>query len=152
MAAQRARRDAFHDGSWAEYFTQPSIPEGSVHLKIRDSLIRVLTRIQAHWQVGVLSFAGAATPLMLASLEMLDMAKMFTVTLMMGPNDVPRGESRKVIRLQEKMSRILEELRFYLDPAILTVCTVPYNMMADQNAKEMNDRMRNLNEIIGRIQ
>ena len=140
MAAQRARRDAFHDGSWAEYFTQPRIPEGSVHLNIRDSLIRVLTRIQAHWKVGVLSFAGAATPLMIASLEMLDMAKMFTVTLMMGPNDVSRGESRKVIRLQEKMSRILEELRFYLDPAILTVSTAPYNMMAEEGDERQDTK------------
>ena len=38
-AAQRARRDDFHDGSWAEYFTQPRIPEGAVHLIIEDSLI-----------------------------------------------------------------------------------------------------------------
>ena len=49
---------------------------------------------------------------MLASLEMLDMVKIYTVTLMMGTNDVSRGESRKVMRL----SCILEELRIYLDP------------------------------------
>ena len=97
--AQRARRDCFHDAAWAEYFTQPKIPEGAVHLIIGDSLIWVLTRIQSHWQVGVLSFSGAATPQMLASLEMLDMVKMYTVTLMMGTNDVSRGESRKVMRL-----------------------------------------------------
>ena len=30
--AQRARRDCFHDAAWAEYFTQPKIPEGAVHL------------------------------------------------------------------------------------------------------------------------
>ena len=52
------------------------------------------------------------------------------------------------MRLQEKMSCILEELRIYLDPAVLTICTVPYNMMADQNAREMNDRVRNINDII----
>ena len=56
------------------------------------------------------------------------------------------------MRLQEKMSCILEELRIYLDRAILTICTVPYNMMADQKAREMNDRVRNLNEIIRQIQ
>ena len=38
-AAQRERRDAFHDASWAEQFTQPRIPEGAVHLIIGDSLI-----------------------------------------------------------------------------------------------------------------
>ena len=71
--------------------------------------------------MGVLSFSGATTPQILASLEMLEMAKMYTVTLMMGTDDVSRGEPRKVMRLQEKMSCIFEELRIYLDPAILTV-------------------------------
>ena len=90
-AAQRARRDCFHDASWAEYYTQPRIPEGGVHLIVGDSLVRVPTRIQSHWHTGVLSFSGAATPQMLASLEMVGMAKTYTVTLMMGTNDVSRG-------------------------------------------------------------
>ena len=127
-AAQRARRDCFHDASRAEYYTQPRIPEGAVHLIVGDRLIRVLTRIQSHWQTGILSFSGAATPQMLASLEMLGMARMYTVTLMMGTNDVSRGESRKVMRLHDKMSCILEELRIQMDPAILTICTFSYNM------------------------
>ena len=46
------------------------------------------------------------------------------------------------------MSCILEELWIQMDPAILTVCTVPYNMMADQHAMEMNEKVRALNEII----
>ena len=95
-AAQRARRDCFHDASWAEYFTQPRKPEGAAHLIVGDSLIWVLTRIQSYWQTGVLSFSGAATPQMLASLEMVGMAKMYTLTLIMGTNDVSRGELRKV--------------------------------------------------------
>ena len=66
--AQRARKNCFNDASWAEYYAPPRIPEGAVHLIIGDSLIRVLTRIHSHWQVGVLSFSGAATPQMLASL------------------------------------------------------------------------------------
>ena len=110
-AAQRERRECFHDASWAEYYTQPQIPEGAVHLIVGDSLIRVLTRIQSHWQTGVLSVSGAATPQMLASFEMVGMAKMYTVTLMMGTNDVSRGELRKVMRLHDTMSCILEELR-----------------------------------------
>ena len=147
-----------HNGQgWIASMTRPGLStllsqEGAVHLIIGDSLIRVLTRIQSHWQVGVLSFSGAATPQMLASLEMLDMVKMYTVNLMMGTNDVSRGESRKVMRLHEKMSCNLEELRIYLDPAILAICTVPYNMKADQHAKEMNEKGRNINEVIRQIQ
>ena len=67
--AQRARRDCFHDAARAEYYTQQRTPEGAIHLIIGDSLIRVLTRIQSHWQTGILSFCGAPTPQMLASLE-----------------------------------------------------------------------------------
>ena len=150
-AAKRARRDCFQDASWAEYYTQPRIPESAVHLIVGDSLVRVLTRIQSHWQTGVLSFSGAATPQTLASLEMLGMARMYTVTLMMGTNDMSRGESRKVMRLHDKMSCILEELRIHMDPAILTYCTTTYNMKADQHAMEMNEKVRNLNEIFRQI-
>ena len=149
--AQRDRRDCFHDAPWVEYHTQPRVPEGAVHMIIGDSLLRVLTRIQSHWQTGILSFAGAATPQMLATLEMLGMARVYTVTLMIGTNDVSRGEARKVARLHDKMSCILEELRIQMDPAILTVCTIPYNMKADQHAMEMNTKVRNLNEIIRQI-
>ena len=149
--AQRDRRDCFHDAAWVEYLTQPRVPEGAVHLIIGDSLLRVLTRNQSHWQTGILSFAGAATPQMLATLEMLGMARVYTVTLMIGTNDVSRGEARKVARLHDKMSCILEELRIQMDPAILTVCTIPYNMKADQHAMEMNTKVRNLNEIIRQI-
>ena len=149
---QRARRDCFHDASWAEYYAQTRIPEGAVHLIIGDSLIRVLTRIQSHWQTGVLSFSGAATPQMLASLEMLDMVKMYTVTLMMETNEVSRGESRKIMKLREKMSCVLEDLRIQMDPAILSVCTVPYNRKANQHAMEMNEKVRNINETIRQMQ
>ena len=61
---------------------------------------------------------------------------------MMGTNEVSRGESRKVIRLHEKMSCILEELRIYLDTAILTICTVPYKMKSNQHLREMNEKVR----------
>ena len=37
-----------------------------------------------HWQTGVLSFSGAATPQMFASLEMLGMVKICTVTCLDG--------------------------------------------------------------------
>ena len=148
---QRARRDCFHDAAWVEYYTQPRVPDGAVHLIIGDSLLRVLTRIQSHWQTGILSFSGAAMPQIMASLEMLGMTRVYTVTLMIGTSDVSRWESRKVMRLHDKMSCILEELRIQIDPAILTVCTIPYNMKADQHAMEMNTKVRNLNEVIRQI-
>ena len=70
---------------------------------------------------------------------------------MIGTNDVSRWESRKVMRLHDKMSCILEELRIQMDHAILTVCTVPYNMKADQHAMGMNTKVRNLNEVVRQI-
>ena len=150
-AEQKARRDCFHDAPWVEYLAPPRVPEGAVHLIIGDSLVRALTRIQSHWQTGILSFAGAATPQMLATLEMLGMTKVYTVTLMIGTNDVSRGEARKITRLHDKMSCLLEELRIQMDPILLTVCTVPYNMKFDQHALEMNEKVRNLNRVIREI-
>ena len=77
---------------------------------------------------------------------------MYTVTLMMGTNDVSIGESRKMKRLQEKVSCILDELRVYLDPTVLTICTITHNMMADQNAMSTNEMVRHINGIIGQVQ
>ena len=91
-------------------------------------------------------------PQILASLQMLEMGKMYTVTWKMGANDVSRGESRKMTRLQDKVCCILEELRNYLEPAILTICTVTYQLRADHSAREVNERVRNINEIIRQVQ
>ena len=143
---QKARRDCFHDAAWVQYMAPPRVPEGAVHPIVGDSLVRVLTRIRSHWQTGILSFAGAATPQMLATLDMLGMTKVYTVTLMIGTNDVSRGEARKITRLHDKVSCLLEELRIQMDPILLTICTVPYNMMFDQHALEMNEKVRNLNK------
>ena len=151
-SGQRERRDEFHDASCVQYFTQPRISEGTVYLIIGDSLVRVLTRIQAPWQVGTLSFWGAAMPQILASLEMLEMGKVYTVTLMMGTKNASKGESRKMVRLQDKENCFLEELRIYLEPTVLTICTFPYNRMADQKAMNMNERVRHFNDIIRQMQ
>ena len=148
---QRVRRDCFHDAAWVEYLAPPRVPEGAVHLIIGDSLLRVLTRIQSHWQTGILSFAGAASPQILATLDMLGMTKVYTVTLMIGTNDGSRGEPRKVTRLHDKMCCLLQELRVQMDPILLTICTVPYNMRFDQHALEMNEKVRNLNIVIREI-
>ena len=89
---------------------------------------------------------------MLASLEMLEVRKIHTVTLIMGTNDVSRGESRKMMRLPEKVNCILEELRIYLDHSVITICMVPYNLIADQIAMIMNERGRYINDINREIQ
>ena len=40
------------------------------------------------------------------------------------------------MRLHDKVSRILEELRVQMELRVLTVCTTPYNMKADQHERE----------------
>ena len=45
---------------------------------------------------------------MLASLEMLEVRKVYTVTLMIGTNKVSRGESRKKMSLPEKVKCLLD--------------------------------------------
>ena len=134
-AAQCERRAAFHEADRVDCLTQPRILESTILSLIGDSLVRDLIRIQAHWQVGILSFSGAAMPQMLASPEMLEVRRIHTVTMMMATNDVSRGEWRKTIRLPEKVSCLLQEVRIYLVP---TICRVPYNMMQDKKWMNMN--------------
>ena len=38
-----------------------------------------------------------------------------------------------------------------MDPAILTICTTPFNMKADQHAMEMKEKVQNLNKIFRQI-
>ena len=45
--------------------------------------------------MGILSFSGAAMPQMLASLQVLEMGNIYTVTLIMGTNDVSRERGKK---------------------------------------------------------
>ena len=77
---------------------------------------------------------------------------MHTVTLLMGTNDLSGGESRKMLRSQEKVSCIIEELRIFLDPTVLTFCTVSYDIMPNQNAMSMSERVDHINDIIRQVQ
>ena len=52
------------------------------------------------------------------------------------------------MKLSVKVGCVLEEVRNYLDRTVLTVCTVPYNMMQDENTMNMNEKMRHINEVI----
>ena len=73
---------------------------------------------RAQRKIGVLSFSGAAMPPKLASLEILEVRKIHTVTKTMSMNSVSRGEYRKMTQLPEKMSCLLQEVRIYLDTTI----------------------------------
>ena len=86
-------------------------------------------------------------PQKLASLVVLEVRKIHTVIMMMRTNNVSRGESTKMMRLPEKMSCLLQEVKIYLDTTILRVCTVPYNLMQDENAMMMNERVRPNNDV-----
>ena len=153
MSAQWEKRAAINEAACLDYLKkEPRTPEGAAHLLIGDSLARVLTRVGTLWQIGVLSFSGAATPQMLVSPEMLEVRKIHPVTMMMGRNYVSRGDFRKMTEWPEKVSCLLQEARIYLDPTVLTTCTVPYTMMLDGNGLSMNGRVRHINGIILEIQ
>ena len=85
-------------------------------------------------------------PQILSSLEMLGMARMYTVTLMIGTNDVSRVESRKVMRLHDKMSCILERVA---DPNGSRHTHSLYHPL--QHEGQSTTKVRNLNEVIGQI-
>ena len=81
-----------------------------------------------------------------------EVRKIHTVTMMMGTNYVSRGDFRKMTQWPEKVSCLLQEARIYLDPTVLTTCTVPYNMMLYGNGLSMNERVRHISGIKLEIQ
>ena len=58
----------------------------------------------------------------------------------------------KILMLPETVSCILRKAMIYLDPTILTICTMPFNVMNDENELIINERVRRINGIIGEIQ
>ena len=91
-------------------------------------------------------------PQKLASLKMLEVKEIHSVTLMMGINEVSRSEARKMMKLPEKVSCFLAEIRIYLDLTVLTILTVPYNMRQDENSMNMNERVRHIIDILREAQ
>ena len=71
---------------------------------------------------------------------MLAVGKIHTFTIMMGRNDVSRGESRKMTQLPEKLGCLLREVEICLDPKILKICTMPYNLQFDDIELNMKAR------------
>ena len=127
-AAQRTRRVCFHDASRAEHYTTATNTGGCSSPDCRgqadtgadpDPVALADWNLEFLWSrnaadVGITRDAGDGKNVYSDSND--------------GTNDVSRGESRKVMRLHDKMSCILEELQIQMDPAILTICTFSYNM------------------------
>ena len=59
---------------------------------------------------------------------------------MVGTKDISRGDPRKMTRLADKVACLMEE-RVKFDLEVLTICTVPFNMLLDQNGIDMNKRV-----------
>ena len=72
--------------------------------------------------------------------------------MMMGLNDISRGEFRKMIQLPFKVSCLLQEVRIYLNPTVLTICTLQFIMLLNDNRLSMNERERHIKEVIFEVQ
>ena len=57
-----------------------------------------------------------------------------------------------MMRLPEKVSCLLQEVRIYLDPTILTIFTIPYSLMQDEIGMNLNERLRQINAVTREIQ
>ena len=66
-------------------------------------------------------------PQLLASLELLEIRKLYAVLGMMKTDDIPRAGSRKLTRRSLKVDCSMHEMRICLNPTILPRCIVPFN-------------------------
>ena len=64
-----------------------------------------------------------------------------TVTMMVGTNDISGGKYRKITRLSDNFKRLIGDVHVKFDPDALTICTVPFNMLLDQNSIKVIKRV-----------
>ena len=71
--------------------------------------------------------------------------------MMIETNDISRGETQTMTRLMDKFKCLIEAFRIKFDPYFLNICTVPSNMLLDQNGDELNKRAIHPNETVRRL-
>ena len=72
--------------------------------------------------------------------------------LMVRTNKIARGKPQGKTRLFDKIVGLLVKVRFSFDPSMLAIFTVPNNTKDDEKGREMNRRVRHLNNAIPLIQ
>ena len=81
---------------------------------------------------------------------MLGIRKVRMVTAMVRINYICGGEPRKITSNYDEGACLLKVLRTYLEPTVLTICRIPFNMKKRPVLEGKNERLPKLNHAIQR--
>ena len=100
-------------------------PLGTSHLKLGDSLVRVLQSLRTSWITTVMAFGGATIAQLYRMVELMNPGKIPNITILIGTNNVSRGSDEEEEQWEPMMVCLFTTLWKKFKCAVLTVCIVP---------------------------
>ena len=96
---------------WNPAISNQTIPSGSRHLVIGDSLVRDLSEIFVNGQTTVLSFGGASVAQVIKMMKIQGEDRLDTLVIMLGTNDVSRASITPEGKWEPLLVCLLNELK-----------------------------------------
>ena len=113
---------------WNPAMSNQTIPPGSRHLVVGDSLVRDLNEIFVSGQTTVLSFGGASVAQVIKMMEFQGEDYLDTLVIMLGTNDASRGVPvTPEGKWEPLLVCLLNDLKEKYRPRLVVLCTIPQN-------------------------
>ena len=138
--------------TWNPAAIHQTVPTGSQHLIIGDTLLRDLNQILVGGQTTVISFGGASVVQVINMMELQNDDRVDTLTVMIGTNDVSRNPVTPKAKSKSLLICLLNELKEKYRSRIVVLCTNSLNPDAgspvvdfmNRNVTQWNVMIRNL--------
>ena len=120
-------RACFNRATWSPAVNLQQPPLGTSHLKLGDSLVRVLSNLRTPWVTTVMAFGGATIAQSYRMVELMNPGRIPNVMILVGTNDISRGSDEQEALWESMMVCLFTTFWQKFNCAVLTVCTVPMN-------------------------
>ena len=120
-------RACFNRVTWNPAVNLQQPPQGTSHLILGDSLVRVLSSLRTSWVTMVMVFGGATISQLYRMLELMNPGRIPNVMILVGTNDISRGSDEQEALWESMMVCLFTTLWQKFNCPVLTVCTVPMN-------------------------
>ena len=145
-------RACFNRSTWSPEINMRQPPLGTSHLKLGESLVRVLQNLKTSWITTVMAFGGATIAQLYQMVELMNQGRIPNIMVLIGTNNVSRGSDEEEAQWESMMVCLFTTLWQKFKCAVLTVCIVPMSMRTltsagrrhNEGVIRWNNIMRNL--------
>ena len=120
-------RACFNRATWNPAVNLQQPPMGTSHLKLGDSLVRVLSNLRTSWITTVMAFGGATIAQLFWMVELMNPGRIPNVMILVGTNNISRSSDEEEALWESMNVCLFTTLWQNFNCAVLTVCTVPMN-------------------------